>query len=114
VPFVYPAERGTVWYPTKWSGQKVLWIVRPSYAGPVLIRGHRIDGPQGLGFGEGHVPSDELRLTASQASDSGWSGRMWPSYTRLRAPGCYGWQIDGTNFSTVIVFRAVLTPGAGR
>jgi hypothetical protein len=28
---------------------------------------------------------------------------------RIRAPGCYGVQVDGTNFSRVIVFKAVLS-----
>ena len=105
--FAYPPQRRTIWWPTKWSGQKVLWIARTGYGGPVLIRGHRLDGPQGLGFGDGHVPSTDMRLTSSTASGSGWRGRAWPSYTRLRAAGCYAWQIDGTNFTTVIVFRAV-------
>ena len=34
----------------------------------------------------------------------GW--REWPGGTSLHVPGCYGWQIDGTDFSYVIVFRA--------
>ena len=33
--------------------------------------------------------------------------RYVPSYTRVRGPGCYAYQIDGTTFSRVIVFRAV-------
>jgi hypothetical protein len=38
-----------------------------------------------------------------------WTGqapgsRGRPSYVRVRAPGCYGVQIDGTSFSTVVVF----------
>jgi hypothetical protein len=31
------------------------------------------------------------------------------TFTRLRAPGCYAWQIDGPTFSRVVVFRAVGT-----
>jgi hypothetical protein len=38
--------------------------------------------------------------------------RYRPSYTRLRAPGCYAYQIDGLTFSRVIVFRAVAVPTA--
>jgi hypothetical protein len=34
--------------------------------------------------------------------------RYRPSYTRLRAPGWYAYEIDGTSFSHVIVFRAGL------
>jgi hypothetical protein len=32
--------------------------------------------------------------------------RYRPSYTRLRGPGCYAYQVDGTSFSRVVVFRA--------
>ena len=30
-----------------------------------------------------------------------------PSFTRLLAPGCYAYQIDGTSFSRLVVFNAV-------
>ena len=33
-----------------------------------------------------------------------WLG--YPSYTRLRGGGCYAYEVDGTSFSRVIVFRA--------
>ena len=84
----------------------MLWVSLPSYRGPVLIRGRRLDGPDELRFGEGRIPDRELRLTRTEASTQSRKGRQWPSSTRLRAPGCYGWQVDGTTFSTVIVFRA--------
>ena len=32
--------------------------------------------------------------------------RQFPSFTRLKAPGCYAYQVDGDGFQTVIVFRA--------
>jgi hypothetical protein len=31
---------------------------------------------------------------------------VWPSFTRVRKPGCYAYEVDGTSFSEVIVFRA--------
>ena len=34
----------------------------------------------------------------------GW--RFWSGYTRLRSPGCYGLQVDGTTFSEIIIFSA--------
>ena len=34
-------------------------------------------------------------------------GRAWITYTRVRGGGCYAYQVDGTGFSEVIVFRAV-------
>jgi hypothetical protein len=47
------------------------------------------------------VPPVELRIPATNRAL-----RYRPSYTRLRAPGCYAYQIDGTTFSRVIVFAA--------
>lgn len=32
--------------------------------------------------------------------------RYRPSYTRLREPGCYAFQVDGMSFSYTVVFRA--------
>lgn len=94
---------------SEWGGQKVLWVAAPSYRGPVLIRGRQLDGPHAIGFGRARVPFAEMELLAPGASSpgepSGW--REWPSYTRLRAGGCYAYQVDGTNFDTVIVFRAI-------
>src|SRR5438309_2113835 len=49
---------------SSWGGQKVLWVAAPSYGGPVLIRGARIDGPGGVGFnlgGDGR-PLAEMQL----------------------------------------------------
>ena len=34
--------------------------------------------------------------------------RTAPNGTYVTAPGCYGLQVDGTTFSEVIVFQAVL------
>src|SRR4051794_18431241 len=38
-------------YPGPWFRGKIFWYVTPSYRGPVLIRGHRLDGPESLRFG---------------------------------------------------------------
>jgi hypothetical protein len=93
-----------------WYYLKVLWISRPEYTGPILIRGAQIDGPNALLFGSSLIVQDllpELQLPAgSGGSDpSGWGN--WPSYTMPRAPGCYAYQVDGTSFSEVIVFQVV-------
>lgn len=90
-----------------WGGQKVLWVVNtPSYPGVVLIRGHQLDGPNELRFERGDVPPSELRVTPFPGSTpEGWTGQ--PSYTRVRVPGCYAYQIDGLTFSKVIIFQAV-------
>jgi hypothetical protein len=91
-----------------WRAGRVEWIAAASYRGPVLIRGRRIDGVGAVGFGEGRVPNDELQLLQSgqQVPKPPGGGRAWMSFTRVRATGCYAYQVDGTSFSRVIVFRA--------
>jgi hypothetical protein len=81
-----------------WGGQKVLWVVAPSYTGPVLIRGARLDAKGDVRFDLGNVPPKELFIPRG--------GGDRASYTRLRAPGCYAWQVDGIGFSDIVVFRA--------
>jgi hypothetical protein len=104
--FAYPVPPSQLWFPSDWSGNKVLWIVAPRYRGPLLIRGRQLDGPNLVRFDRGSLPPVELRLPASGVEFAdGFRDR--PSFTRLRAAGCYAWQIDGTTFSRVVVFRAV-------
>jgi hypothetical protein len=105
---VRPSQRGSV-YPTGWGGQKVLWLGAPTYTGPVLIRGMRIDGDSPVAFqaGGGNPALPEMQFPPrppKSISATGW--RDWPSATLLKAPGCYAWQIDGTTFSTMVVFNA--------
>jgi hypothetical protein len=86
-----------------WAGGAVIWTA-PGYSGPILIRGRELGGPHAVGFGEGHTPYDELQLMGPAM---GAPGGQWPSFIRVRGPGCYAYQLDGENFSEVIVFRAV-------
>ena len=82
--------------------RKTLWGVDPKYDGPVLIRAWRIDERQRILFGIDNQERQELEFVG-QDSDS-W--RYGPSATLLPGPGCYAFQVDGTNFSKVIVFEA--------
>jgi hypothetical protein len=97
-----PISSQSGFYGSGWFGQKVLWVVAPRYRGRVLIRGKQLDGPFLVRFQQGQPPKRELRVVSR--------GRPfttdWPSQTRVRAPGCYGYQVDGTSFSYVIVFEA--------
>jgi len=80
-----------------WGPAKVLWFIDPSYrGGQVLVRGRQLDGLRSVRFGGGYYPTFELKL--SGALDH-------PSTARFTAPGCYGFQVDGTTFSETIVFR---------
>jgi hypothetical protein len=76
----------------------------------VLIRGRRLDAPDVLRFGDGDVPPTELRIAVNTdyGNPPGYKlvgQRYRPSYTRLRAAGCYAYQGEGTRFSYGIVFR---------
>jgi hypothetical protein len=111
VVFDWPPSTHSEFAGSKWSGAKVLWFVSPHYRGPVLIRGRRLGRPEVVRFDKGKVPSSELRIPAG-SSIVGNPGvpdvgqRYRPSYTRLRAPGCYAYQVDGASFSYAVVFRA--------
>jgi hypothetical protein len=102
--FVYPPSATSGFAGSSWSGQKVMWIVSPAYHGRILIRGRQLDGPHELRFDDGVVPPREKRVVG------GGIVVGWASFTRLRAAGCYGYQIDGKSFSRVIVFEAVQLP----
>jgi hypothetical protein len=93
----------------QWFGSKVFWYVLPSYRGRVLIRGRRLDGPQMMGFNGRKVPARELRIERNESVS--WEGqprgsRGVPSGVRVLTSGCYGFQIDGTSFSRIVVVRA--------
>ena len=84
-------------------GQKTLWAVAPRYRGALLIRGRRLDGRGVLRFWPGRT----LRMW--------WRGlwqeqrplwRYGASTTLIPRPGCYAFQVDGTTFSSRIVFEA--------
>jgi len=110
--FIWPPPPGSV-APDGWGGQKVLWIGAPRYTGPVLIRGIRLDGDSPVAFqlGGGNPALPEMQFPSEphpNASTAAW--RNWPSATLLKAPGCYAWQIDGTTFSVVLVYKAEVSP----
>jgi hypothetical protein len=98
----------TQFYPSAtWGGQKVLWVVAPSYTGPVLIRGQQLDGPHALRFDggvDGVTLQPNLRLMGGPGYGMPWPN--WPTNTRFEAPGCYAYQMDGLTFSYAIVFQA--------
>jgi hypothetical protein len=105
-----PNTPGTA-FTGEYGGQKVGWLIDPDrYAGPVLIRGARLDGPghDEVRFSGGSHPADAMQLPpgASNSIIPGVDWTFWPSYTRLKEPGCYAWQVDGLDFSYHVTFRA--------
>jgi hypothetical protein len=109
---------------SEWGGQKVLWVSSPAYQGPALVRGAQLDGPNELRFEGASAAERDLRLwpegnaaqpwPPSPSPSPGWTyaygWRERPSYTRVRAGGCYAYQVDGPGLSEVIVFRAEQAP----
>ena len=101
----------------------MVWTRDPQYTGPIVIRGRQLDGPATLRFqtdGEGH-PSPELAHSSLHVppytpenrrltDGSGWWEEIM-TYVVVRAPGCYGVQIDGVGFSTTIVFAGLWSIG---
>jgi hypothetical protein len=89
-----------------WWDAKTLWFSRPGYRGPVLIRGRRLDAPGQIVFGEQPSLIDpQLPPGPTLNGTNGW--REWPGGTFIRSLGCYAWQIDGSSFSHIVVFKAV-------
>jgi hypothetical protein len=87
-----------------WYGVKTLWYATPQYQGPVLVRGRQLDGPHKVFMGEGPDMLDpEWGPGGTINGVNGW--REWPGGTWVRNPGCYAFQIDGSNFSDVVVFN---------
>ncbi len=110
MPLVLPSP--ALFGGSAWGGQVLKWVGAPSCHGPVLIRGRKLTSRDGLGFGSGAVPQAEIDVPPGPPgvvglNPGGW--RLWPGYARLRSPGCYGLQVDGTTFSEVIIFRACLS-----
>jgi hypothetical protein len=100
---------------SRWRAVRTIWVSRPSYDGPVLVRGGRLDRPGSLGFGSHVRPRGELRLPGgswprgripsrgrAEPRAPGWRATAVP--TRIRAPGCYAFQVDGRGFSYVLAF----------
>jgi hypothetical protein len=79
----------------------------PDVSGPVLVRGHRLDGPGTLRLG----PAPAAATRTDLALDASPRARHWDVAIDAGAGGCYAIQFDGTDFSEQVVF--LLYPGAG-
>ena len=119
-----------MFYPGAFDNE--IWLIEPTYLGPVLIRGRQVNGAQVISFQEptffpnqgfssaGSSPPgqpvttvtiqgspipffQELDLPASTPADAVGLWRMFFARTHIEAPGCYAFQLDGLSFSLVIV-----------
>jgi hypothetical protein len=85
-------------------------VAAPSYSGPLLVRGGRLDGRGRLLFRQAaaHGGNGAALLGGPHEMHfpSGDGVRMWEAKLTFSAPGCYGLQVDGTGISRVITFEA--------
>ncbi len=86
---------------SQWDGVPVTWAPAAGFTGPILIRGRQLNGPNAVGFGEGHKPYDELQIYAAAGHT-----QAWPTFVRVRAPGCYGINIDTAHKTEAFIFEA--------
>lgn len=102
-----------------WLDQKVIWVVDASYAGPLVLRGGRIDGDGllrfdhylgavgytgGAGDGKRHAELAYVRDGLNADGDS--TASSYPSGIHVSSPGCYAIQVDGAGFSQTLMFQA--------
>jgi hypothetical protein len=105
VSMTFPPDPRGVFAGSRFSGQKVLWVIVAGYHGPVLIRGSGLNASSPLRFSTTDGPlQSEVRLPREPATAP---ARYTDTYVRVREPGCYDWQVDGVTFSYTITFRVV-------
>jgi hypothetical protein len=90
-----------------WYSFKTLWFTLPSYMGPVLIRGTSVDGGGPVAFGEGPVIGHLVIPPGSTFNEGTDRYRTAPGGTYVKNAGCYAWQVDGLDFSYVLIFKAI-------
>lgn len=90
-----------------WLALKTLWFSAPGYQGPFVIRAKRLDGVGQVGLGEGATVAP-LVVPPGPTLNDGHGYRTAPGGLWVKSAGCYGWQVDGLNFSEVLVVKATL------
>jgi hypothetical protein len=94
------------------AGEAALLLINSEYDGPLIVRGHQLDGSGGMPLESTADPgSSSIGMhgvefgRSSLAKWREWNGRI----TSGIASGCYGLQADGFTFTTHIVFA--IRPG---
>lgn len=104
ITILFPPPEG---WGDEWSGTKRVWLLDTRYASRALVRGRQLDGPNELRFVHGY-PGFTAEKILNPIRELMVEGNDAPSLTRVRAPGCYAYQVDGRTFSYLIVFEAHL------
>ncbi len=90
------------------GGQKTAFLAAPGVAGEALVRGVSTSGGHPVRFGDGPAPAEEMRLgleATEWAEGLPEGSRLYVTYVRFEAPGCYVIQVDGVEFQDVIVIE---------
>ena len=107
IAILFPPPEG--WGP-EWSGAGRVWMLDTRYASRALVRRRQLDGPNEVRFVHGY-PGFTAEKILNRFPNYGSKGVTSPSLTRVRAPGCYAYQVDGRTFSYLVVFEAELRGG---
>jgi hypothetical protein len=89
------------------------WISRPEYPGPILVRGRKLDGSDKVRCEyspHGYQSQEAMRLDVSNNNGTNYGWSFWPSGIVFSSLGCYGLQIDGLNFTDVIILKVIAEP----
>jgi hypothetical protein len=110
-----------------------IWLVKPPYSGPLLIRGQQVNGPARTAFSQqsdeygksiGLIPGPSASTVSAYGMSLPFYGELdlpagaqppyWGAYfadTHFDVAGCYFIQVDGTTFSEFILLEV---PDAAR
>jgi len=91
-----------------WYALQTLWFSVPGYDGPFVVRAKRLDGPDRISIGGSPAAVGPIVVAPGPTMNTSAGYRTVPGSTWVTAPGCYAWQVDGLNFSDVIVIK--MTP----
>lgn len=83
-----------------WTRLKAGWTGDPKYTGPIVIHGEEISGTDLLGFGANFPLDMDPYYSVAPHGDI-----FEVDYVDVKAPGCYALQVDGVDFSEIIVFQ---------
>ena len=89
-----------------WLAAEDVLQVNPAYRGAVSVRARHLDGSSAVSLGGAPgLPTYLLPATSARSAyPSNSDGSRTPPMTIwAKTPGCYGFQIDGQNFSETIV-----------
>lgn len=89
-----------------WGGNTSIFALDPAFRGLVLVRGAQLDGTNDIGFGDRSTPNASEHVLVNPESD-GWTRHN--TFTPVRTPGCYAYQIDGIRTEDGKVFTQIIT-----